>query len=389
MKIFIPNETCEGESMVSLLPDDVSRLVDKGVVVEVEWGLGESCFHSDPHYEKAGAAVIRDRQAGLADADMVLRRHRPAIEEIRRMKRGAIHISYLDPFINQDLVETLAECAISALSMEMIPRTTMAQKMDALSSQASLAGYAAVILAAAQCSRVFPMMMTAAGTIQPARVFVVGAGVAGLQAIATAKRLGARVEAFDTRPAVAEQVRSLGARFVEIDLGETGQTLNGYARELNNGQLRRQRDVMAKICAQSDIVITTAQVFGRRAPLIITREMVAQMKPGSLIIDMAVSSGGNVEGSQSGREIVEHGVKIIAFADLSGRVAVDASRMYSANISNLAEHIWNGQSRQFELNPEDDIIRACLITHDRSICHEGLKKHYRMESRSAERSSSA
>ena len=235
---------------------------------------------------------------------MVLRRHKPAPDEIRRLKDGSIHVSYLDPFHEKQLVQALAEHGVSALSMEMIPRTTLAQKMDALSSQASLAGYAAVVLAAERLTRIFPMMMTPAGTIQPARVFIIGAGVAGLQAIATARRLGARVEAFDTRPAVEEQVRSLGARFVEVDLGETGQTKDGYARELTPQQLQKQRDAMAKVCAQSDVVITTAQVFGRKAPLIVTREMIDGMKPGSIDVDMAVESGGNVEGSLRGDEIV-------------------------------------------------------------------------------------
>jgi NAD(P) transhydrogenase subunit alpha len=292
------------------------------------------------------------------------------------MRSGTIHVSYLDPFNEKQLVQALATRGVTALSMEMIPRTTLAQKMDALSSQASLGGYAAVILAASRLTKIFPMMMTPAGTIQAARIFIIGAGVAGLQAIATAKRLGARVEAFDTRPVVAEQVKSLGARFVEVDLGETGQTRDGYARELSPVQLQKQREAMARVCAQADVVITTAQVFGRKAPLIITREMIAGMKPGSLVIDMAVESGGNVEGSVRGREIMVNGVNIIGLENLPGRVVRNASQMYSANLTSLVEHFWSSASSRFELNLDDEILKGCLVTHDNEILNEALKKHY-------------
>jgi NAD(P) transhydrogenase subunit alpha len=345
--------------------------------VQVESGLGCSCNFSDEQYVKAGAQVVEDRQAGLMSGNIILRLGRPPLEEVRVLINGAIHVSYLDPFNEKKLIQALAGQGVSAICMEMIPRTTLAQKMDALSSQASLGGYVAVILAAERLNKIFPMMMTPAGTIQPARVFIIGAGVAGLQAIATAKRLGARVDAFDTRPVVAEQVKSLGARFVDIELGETGQTKDGYARELTPQQLQKQREAMAKVCAQADVVITTAQVFGRKAPVIVTREMVAGMKPGSLVVDMAIGGGGNVEGAVYGQEVVINGVRIIGLDNLPAHVAVHASQMYSANLTNLVEHFWNQQTKSFDLKLEDEIIKGCLVTHHNAICNEMLQKYYK------------
>ena len=305
MKIAVPREAKAGETRVPLVPASVDRLVKMGAEVVVEAGLGATVHLTDGDYETAGARVLGERVELLRSADMVLRLNPPPLEEVEPLRAGCIHISHLDPFFNRTLVERLAERRVTALCMELIPRTTLAQKMDALSSQASLGGYAAVILAAERLDKGFPMMMTPAGTLTPARVFVVGAGVAGLQAIATAKRLGARVEAFDTRPVVEEQVRSLGAKFVKIDIGETGETAGGYARQLTPEQLEMQRRGMAKICAGSDVVITTAKVFGRKPPLIITEEMVAGMQAGSVIVDMAASAhGGNVAGSQPDREVM-------------------------------------------------------------------------------------
>ena len=376
MKIFIPKETFPNELRVAMIPADVEKLIKKGADIEIETGLGAACNFTDQQYEKAGAKISRDRVTGFSSAEIVLRLRKPAQEEVRLLKKGCIHVSYLDPFYESKLVQMLAEQGVSSICMEMIPRTTLAQKMDALSSQASLGGYVAVILAAERLNKIFPMMMTPAGTIQPARVFIIGAGVAGLQAIATAKRLGARVDAFDTRPVVAEQVKSLGAKFVEVDLGETGQTKDGYARELTSEQLLKQREAMAKVCAQADVVITTAQVFGRKAPKIVTREMVAGMKPGSLIVDMAVESGGNVEGSESGQEVVVNGVRIIGLENLPGHVSVNASQMYSANLTSLVEHFWNKETKKFDLHLDDEIIKGCLITHNNEIHSAILKKHY-------------
>ncbi len=376
MKIFIPRESQPGELRVPMIPADVEKLVKKGAGIEVESGMGDTCHFTDQQYEQAGAKALKDRRMGLTAGDLILRLGKPLPDEIRLLKKGTIHVSYLDPFNERQLVQSLAAQGVSAICMEMIPRTTLAQKMDALSSQASLGGYVAVILAAERLNKIFPMMMTPAGTIQPARVFIIGAGVAGLQAIATAKRLGARVDAFDTRPVVAEQVKSLGARFVEIDLGETGQTKDGYARELTPEQLQKQREAMAKVCALADVIITTAQVFGRKAPVIVTKEMIAGMKPGSLIVDMAIGGGGNVEGAVYGKEIEVNGVGIIGLDNLPAHVAVHASQMYSANLTGLVEHFWNKDTKSFELKLEDEIIKGCLVTHDGKICSETLQKHY-------------
>ncbi len=285
-------------------------------------------------------------------------------------------MSFLDPFNERELVEALAGAGVTAVSMEMIPRSTRAQKMDALSSQANLAGYVTVILAAMHLPKIFPMMMTPAGTIAPARVFVIGAGVAGLQAIATAKRLGARVEAFDTRPVVAEQVQSLGARFVEIDLGEIGQTEQGYARQLTPEQIELQRQGQKRVIAQSDVVITTAQVFGRPAPRIVTRDMVQAMRPGSVIIDMAVESGGNVEGSKPGEVIDVGGVKIVGLANLPAQVATNASEMYSSNVSNLLDEFIDAEQGELVLDPGDEIVAGCVVTRDGEIVNDVIRNAY-------------
>ena len=256
--------------------------------------------------------------------------------------------------------------------MELVPRTTRAQKMDVLSSQASLAGYAGVIVAAEQSDKIFPMMMTPAGTLLPARVFIIGAGVAGLQAIATAKRLGAKVEAYDTRPVVEEQVRSLGARFVKIDVGETGQTEQGYAKALTEEQLKLQREGMKRVCAESDVVITTAQVFGRRAPILVTSEMLDAMRPGSVVVDLAVESGGNVEDVEPGQIADRRGVKIVGLANLPGCVPVHASQMYSSNVTALLEEFWDREAKVLRLKLDDEIIKGCLVTHAGKIVNERL-----------------
>lgn len=379
MKISIPKETHPKESRIPVIPPDVEKLVKLGAEVEMESGVGDSIRVADDDFVKAGAKMVKDRQAMLSNAEMVLRLRPPAIEDVKILPAGCIHVSYLDPFFNKPLVEALAAQGVNGICMEMIPRTTLAQKMDALSSQASLGGYVAVIIASERLDKALPMMMTPAGTLAPARVFIIGAGVAGLQAIATAKRLGARVEAFDTRPVVAEQVKSLGAKFVEIDLGDTGQTEQGYAKQLTPEQIALQQEGMARHCALADIVITTAQVFGRKAPLIITKEMVAGMRPGSLIVDMAVETGGNVEGSKVDEEVEINGVRIIGLGNLPGRVASHASQMYSANLRNLIEHFWNKESKAFVLNLDDEIMQGCLITQDKTIRSEMLRNAYSQE----------
>lgn len=373
MQIAVPAETWTGERRVAQIPDSVKKLGQAGLSVAVESGLGVESGYSDEDYIEAGASVVSNREELLASGDIILRVRKPALEEVPLMKKGAIHISYLDPYNENEIVDALARRGVTAISMEMIPRTTRAQKMDALSSQANLAGYVMVILAAQKLDRILPMMMTPAGTLSPARVFVIGAGVAGLQAIATAKRLGARVDAFDTRPVVAEQVQSLGAKFVDIDLGDTGQTEDGYAKELTPAQLEMQRQGMKDVISRSDIVITTAQVFGRPAPRIVTSDMVAAMKRGGIIVDMAVDSGGNVEGSVSDQTVDVNGVSIIGVSNLPAEVCRDASQMYSANLLNLVTEFWDEETRTFNLDLEDDILKGCVITHNGSIANEVIK----------------
>ncbi len=373
MRIFVPKEIEPGENRVPLIPATVKKLVDRGAEISIESGMGLPSRHPDDAYTDAGATVTSDRAAALAEANMVLRLHKPPMEEIAQLKKGSIHVSFLDPFNETELVDAFLAQGVNAISMELIPRTTLAQKMDALSSQANLAGYTAVILAADRLDKVFPMMMTPAGTITPSRVFIIGVGVAGLQAIATAKRLGARVDAFDTRPVVEEQVQSLGAKFVKVDLGDTGQTEQGYAKELTEEQQALQREAMAKVCAQSDVVITTAQLFGRKAPVIVTKEIIAQMKPGSVIVDLAVETGGNVEGSVLNEEVDVNGVRILGLGNLPGRACQNASQMYSANLGALVEHFWNDDEKAFELKLDDEIIQGCLVTHNGEIQNQMIK----------------
>jgi NAD(P) transhydrogenase subunit alpha len=378
MKLFVPKEADAAETRVPLLPTDAGRLVQLGASVEVQGGIGESIDIADEAYEKVGTQIARDRAASLSGADMVLRISISAGEDIQHLAAGCIHISCMDPFNNVDAVSTLAAQKISGISLEMIPRTTIAQKMDVLSSQANLAGYVAVVLAAERQQKIFPMMMTAAGTIAPARVFVIGAGVAGLQAIATAKRLGARVDAFDVRPEAQEQILSLGAKPLNVDLGKTGKTKDGYAKQLTDEQIDKQRRAMAKQCALSDVVITTAKVFGRKAPLIVTNEMLDAMKPGSLVVDLAVETGGNVEASELGKEVERKGVTIIGFAQLERMVPVPASQMFSSNLYNFLEHFWDKEAGSFKLDRDDEIIRSCLITHEGEIVNPAIKEEFRI-----------
>lgn len=375
MHIGVLKETHPGENRVALIPDTVKKLVKLGADITVESALGQGSGFADDEYAEAGAAVSSDRNGMLGQSDIILRIRKPESGEVGRIKQGCIHISYLDPFNEGELVDALAQQGISAISMEMIPRTTLSQKMDALSSQANLAGYVAVMLAANSLDRLLPMMMTPAGTIKPAKVFVIGAGVAGLQAIATAKRLGAKVTAFDTRPVVAEQVRSVGAKFLEIDLGETGETKDGYARELTPEQIEKQRLGQKAAIAESDIVITTAQVFGRKAPVLVTTDMVEAMQPGSVIVDMAAETGGNVEGSVAGQEVVVNGVTIIGQGNWPNFVSRDASQMYSSNLLNMVSEYWDEENKSLVLDRENEIIQGCLITHGGAIVNETIKRN--------------
>lgn len=372
MTVAFPKETHAGETRAAMVPEQVTKLNALGAMVEVESGIGAACGHTDDDYAKAGATVRTDRAAMIQGADIIVQVRKPTPADVALMREGTVCIALLDPFQSPDLIQTLAQHGVTAISMEMVPRSTRAQKMDVLSSQANLAGYSAVIAAAEQSGKVFPMMMTPAGTIKPAKVFIIGAGVAGLQAIATAKRLGAKVEAFDTRPVVEEQVRSLGAKFVKIDVGETGQTEGGYAKALTDEQLKLQREGMARVCAESDVVITAAQVFGRRAPILLTSEMLDAMKPGSVVVDLAVESGGNVEGVVPDQIIYRNGVQIIGVANLPGSVPVHASQMFASNITALLAEFWDKESKVFKLNLDDDILKSCVVTHGGRIVNEKL-----------------
>ncbi len=373
MIIAFPRETQSGETRISVTPAAIAKYIKSGITVLVEKGLGETVNLNDQDFKEAGAQIISDRDKMLSQADIILRMHKPDPKELDKMKPGSVYISHLDPYNEQALIKKLAAKKITSISMEMIPRTTRAQKMDALSSQSSLAGYAAVIEAARHSDRIFPMMMTPAGTITPASVFIIGAGVAGLQAIATAKRLGAKVEAFDTRPVVEEQVQSLGARFLKIDLGDTGQTKDGYAKELTPAQLKKQQEAMAKRIAQADVVITTAKLFGRQSPIIITKDMIEAMRPGSIIVDLAAETGGNTEGIKPGQVTQYKGVTLMAYKDMASHVPVNASEMYASNLYNLVTEYWNKESKQFHLDPADEIVQGCVITRDGEIVNDRIK----------------
>ena len=370
MNLAVAREPNNNEARIALTPPAAKKLTGLGAQVQVPEGYGAALGFSDNAYKDAGAELVA--KPDLAKADLVVLLGPPDLALVKKLKEGTVLVGLLDPFQNGKLVQTLADKNISALCMELVPRTTYAQKMDALSSQASLAGYVTVIKAADAIAKAFPMMSTPAGTIPPARVFVIGAGVAGLQAIATAKRLGARVEAFDTRPVVEEQVESLGAKFVKIDVGETGQTEQGYAKELTEEQLERQRQGMAKVIANADIVITTAQVFGRPAPRIVSREMVEGMRPGSVVVDLAASTGGNVEGTKADEEVMINGVKLIGMSNFPGEVARDASQVYASNVANLLEHAWD-KEEGFKLDLEDDIVNSVLLTYKGEIRDDRVK----------------
>ena len=373
MRLAIPRETHPGENRASVTPETVKKLVRLGADLAIEAGAGAGAGFSDEAYAAEGASVVTDRDALLGSADMVLRLRKPELEEVAKLKAGCIHVSYLDPFNEHELIREFAAKSITAVSMEMIPRSTRSQKMDALSSQANLAGYMAVMLAATRLPRIFPMMMTPAGTLKPSKVFIIGAGVAGLQAIATAKRLGARVTAFDTRPVVAEQVQSLGGKFIEIDLGDTGQTADGYARELTPEQVEIQRQAQKAVIADSDVVITTAQVFGRKPPVLVTADMVAGMAPGSVVVDMAAETGGNVEGSVPDEVVDVGGVTIVGTGNLANLVARDATQMYASNMFNLVEDTWDEEAKAFVLDMENDILPGCVITHGGAVVHTTIK----------------
>ena len=372
MNIFFPKEH-NNETRFSLTGETAEKFLKKDINLYIEKTIQVQDTKLKTLIENKSIEAV-ERDQGLDSANIICSLNKLELEDIAKIKPETLVISFLDPFNENQLIEELKNKSISSISMELIPRTTRAQKMDALSSQANLAGYSAVIIASDLLEKALPMMMTAAGTISPSKVFVVGVGVAGLQAIATAKRLGARVEAFDTRPVVEDQVKSLGARFVKIDLGNTEETNQGYAKALTEEQIQKQQEGMKKICASSDIVITTAQVFGRPAPKIITSEMVEAMQPGSVIVDMAVSSGGNVEGSKNGETVEINGVKIIGNENLPGEVPTHSSQVYANNVFNLIDEFWNDDDASFNFDLEDEILSNCLVTHQGNYINSSVKE---------------
>lgn len=371
-KVLVCKEMDPLETRVALIPDDIKKLTAMGFEFQVVSGAGLKSGFADDAYTAAGAKIISKEEDGYDSSEIIVRIMKP--KSTKGMKKDTFHISYMDPFNEKDLLNEFASNGMQAVSLEMIPRSTIAQKMDVQSSQTSLAGYVAVVNAAAKLPKILPMMVTPAGTINPARVFIIGVGVAGLQAIATAKRLGARVDAFDTRPVVEEQVKSLGASFVKIDLGEMGQTAQGYAKELTPEQIAKQKEAQAKVCERSNIVITTAKVFGRKAPRLIEKNVLDRMMPGSIVVDMAVSTGGNVEGSKLFENVVtENGVTIMSGDLLERQVPFDASKMFSGNITAFLTHFYNKESKEFEVRMEDDIMKGCLLTQGGQIIHERFK----------------
>ena len=368
MKIGVPKETTPGERRVALVPETVSRLAKSGNTVVVERGAGEASSFPDRLYADAGA-TIGDPYA----AELVVKVQKPSDDELARLHEGTVLIAFLQPLTQHDLVRELARRRVTALSMDAIPRITRAQPMDALSSQATVAGYKAVVLAAAALPKFFPMLTTAAGTIAPAKAFVIGAGVAGLQAIATARRLGAVVEAFDTRPIVKEQVQSLGAKFLEVDLGETGEGTGGYAKELSEEAHRKEVELLAKAVKENDIVITTAAIPGRPAPKLITADMVRSMRPGSVIVDLAAETGGNCELTRPGEVSVVDGVRIDGTTNLPSTMPYHASQMYSRNVASLLG-LMLAKDGTLNVDMNDDVVKGTVITKDGEVVHEATKK---------------
>ena len=391
MKISIPRERGPLERRVALTPEACGKLVKVGAEVRVEAGAGERAFFPDSAYSEAGAKIVADPAALLGDADLVLMVGAPgsgdsltdlagpgaprmtAREEIGMIREGATLVAFLEPLFRPELARLLAERKITSFSMDLVPRTTRAQKMDVLSSMATVAGYHAVLLGASVLPRFFPMFVTAAGTIAPAKVLVLGAGVAGLQAIATARRLGAVVEAYDVRPAVKEEVESLGAKFIELDLGAADtQDAGGYAKVLADDTHRREMELLVPVVARADFVVTTARVPGIRAPLLVTEKMVHGMKPGSVIVDMAADTGGNCALTRANETVVSHGVTILGPTDLATRLPIHASQMYAKNLMNFLELILKDGA--LRLNFEDDIVRDTCVTHEGKIQHQRTRE---------------
>lgn len=372
MKIAVPRETAEGETRAALTPQIAGQLVKSGNQVLIQAGAGEAAHFPDAAYTEAGATLVPDVAALYGQAELVLRVGRPSDEEIEMLRPEAVLIGTLGTLSNPRLAERLAERGITAISMDAIPRISRAQSMDSLSSQSTVGGYKAVLLAASRLPKFFPLLTTAAGTVRPARGLIMGAGVAGLMAIGTARRLGAVVEAFDVRPVVKEQVESLGATFVEVPMTDeekaSAQTAAGYAREMSDDYQRRQSELIAERVKAADFVITTALIPGRPAPRLITKGMVQSMQPGSVIVDMAAEAGGNCELTEPGREVVADGVTIIGFTNLPATLPTHASQMYAKNVQTLVDHLV--KDGKLTLDMEDEITRGATITHGGKVVHE-------------------
>jgi NAD(P) transhydrogenase subunit alpha len=369
MKIGVPKETAEGERRVALVPDVVKALTAKQIEVAVEPGAGQGAAHSDDEYTAAGAKIGDDAWG----ADVILKVDPPTDEEVGRLRQGQVLIGFLQPLTNPELARSLAEKVVTSFAMESIPRITRAQSMDALSSQANLGGYMSVLIAARESGKLFPMMTTAAGTIPPSKVLVLGAGVAGLQAIATAKRLGGVVTGFDVRSVVKEQVKSLGGRFLEVEAVKDAEGEGGYARPLTDEENERLREELAEAAKRQDVIITTAQIPGRPAPLLITADAVRGMQPGSVIVDLAAETGGNCELSEPGKTVVENGVKIIGPVNLPSEMAPNASSLYAKNLQNLVELMVDDEGN-LELDMDDEVIAGACLTKDGEIVNERAKE---------------
>jgi NAD(P) transhydrogenase subunit alpha len=370
VKIVVPRETTPGEARVALTPAAAGRLAAAGHQVYVESGAGGEAF-PDGLYREAKAEIVKAAKAVYGHAGMVLKVRKPDLREVALIPAGASLIAFLQPLTSLDVVKALAKRKVLSFSLDAIPRITRAQSMDALSSQATVAGYKAALIAADSLGKLFPMLMTAAGTITPARVLVLGAGVAGLQAIATCRRLGGVVEAFDVRAAAKEEVKSLGANFIELEL-ETQEGSGGYAKEQSEEFLRRQRELLGKHAAQADVVITTALIQGRPAPVLLTKEMVMGMKPGSVVVDIAAEAGGNCELTEPGKVVVKHGVQIHGVTNPAGMVPAVSSELYAKNLTNLLGLLV--KDGELAVDFEDDIVKGSCITHDGEVVHEPTRK---------------
>jgi NAD(P) transhydrogenase subunit alpha len=371
VKVAIPKESAQDERRVALVPDTAAKLIAAGLEVSVEEGAGSNAFVPDEAYVAAGVKVVKGATALLNDADVVLKVQAPSLAEVELLQNAAVLISFLQPATQGDIVIALAKRGVTAFSLELVPRISRAQSMDALSSQASASGYKAVLIAAARLGKFFPMMMTAAGTVAPARVLVMGAGVAGLQAIATARRLGAVVSAYDVRHAVKDEVKSLGATFIELPL-EAQEGQGGYAREQSEEFLHKQRELIGEHVAKSDVVITTAAIPGRRAPLLVTADMVRGMRPGSVIVDLAAETGGNVELTKAGEDVDAGGVTIIGTRNVPSTMPLHASQLYARNVANLLLHLVKDGA--ITLDFADEITKGACVTHGGEIVNERAKQ---------------